>query len=82
MEFENYVGAKIIKAKLSTLDKFKIEKYGQDATINEGDADIQCYIVIYPPIGADKKPYISMSPKEVFETVYRRIENSEISLIV
>ena len=82
MDFLNYIGAKIIKAKLSNLAEFKTEKYGKDAIIKEGDSNTECYIVIYPPIGKDDKPYISMSPKDVFEKAYRRIEDSEISLIV
>jgi hypothetical protein len=79
---KSYVGAKIIKAELSNLAEYKKVKYGENAQINEGDKDIQCYIVEYPPIGKDDKPYVSMSPKEVFEKAYRLIDDSEISLIV
>ena len=80
---ESYIGCKIIKAELTTLDQFKIKKYGDKAAINEGDDKIECYIVIYPPIGKnEEKPYISMSPREVFEKAYRLIENAEKSLII
>lgn len=78
---DKYIGAKIIKAKLSNLAEYKKEKYGDLAIINEGDNDVECYIVVYPPIGNEEKPYISMSPKNVFEKAYRKIENAEISLM-
>ncbi len=81
---ESYIGCKIIKAELSNLAEYKKKKYGELAVINEGDDKIECYIVVYPPIGNDPKdlkPYISMSPKDVFEKCYRKIENAEISLI-
>ena len=79
----NYIGSKIIKAELTTLDEYKKKKYGENAKIEDGDSDIECYIVIYPPIGKlEEKPYISMSPKEVFEKCYREVEDSEISLML
>lgn len=80
---ENYIGCKIIKAELTTLDKYKEKKYGKNAKIEENDKNIECYIVVYPPIGGkEEKPYISMSPKDVFEKAYRRIEPCEISLML
>lgn len=79
---KNYIGTKIIKAKLMTLSEYKKEKYGLDATINESDNTIQGYMVLYPPIGGeDIEPYKSWSPKQVFEKAYREIDNTEISLI-
>ena len=79
---KNYIGAKIIKAKLTTLDQFKIKKYGKEAVIREGDDKIECYLVVYAPIGKDDTNcYISMSPKNVFEKCYREIEDKEIELI-
>jgi hypothetical protein len=78
---ENYIGCKIIKAELSNFAEYKKKKYGELAVIDEGDHEVECYIVIYPPIGNEENPYISMSPKDVFEKCYRLIENAEISLI-
>ena len=49
--------------------------------INEGDNLIEGYIVVYPPIGDEDKPYVSWSPKSVFEKAYRKIDKSEIDLI-
>lgn len=78
----NFIGCKIIRAKLSTLEDYKKEKYKESALINEGDSSIYGYIVEYPPIGNDEKIYISWSPKEVFEKCYRLIEEAEINLLV
>lgn len=79
---KNYIGTKIIKAKLTTLDKFKIVKYGENAQINDGDDKIECYLVFYPAIGnSDSHPYMSMSPKDVFETCYRELQKEEVELI-
>jgi hypothetical protein len=80
---KNYVGCKIIKAGLSNLEKYKKIKYGENAVIGEDDKNIECYIVVYPPIGNnEEKPYISMSPKDVFEKAYRIVEDCEISLMI
>lgn len=82
-EYNNYVGTKIIKAKLATLEEYKKEKYGAEAKINEGDSSIYGYIVMYPQIGnEDELPYISWSPKYIFEKCYRQIENVEIELLL
>lgn len=46
------------------------------------DKDIYGYIVVYPPIGTNEDvPYISWSPKEVFEKCYRIVEDCEIKLL-
>ncbi len=83
MIYDNYIGAKIIKARLSNLEEYKKEKWGTEAKINEVDSSIYGYIVIYPQIGnEDELPYMSWSPKQVFETCYRKIENIEIELIL
>lgn len=80
-DYKNYVGAKIIKAKLTDLKEYKIEKYKDAAQINQDDETIFGYMVIYPPLGKSQvKPYISWSPKDVFEKAYREIEACEISL--
>ncbi|RPJ79841.1 MAG: hypothetical protein EHM20_00180 [Alphaproteobacteria bacterium] len=78
---KNYIGSKIIQAELSTLDCYKRMKYGPLAVVNLDDTSIEGYIVNYPPIGGDFKPYISWSPKDVFEKCYREIEDAEKSLI-
>jgi hypothetical protein len=79
----NYIGAKIIKAELSNLKDYKIKKYGKDAKINDGDEQTECYIVVYPPIGnGEDKPYLSMSPKDVFENAYREVHENEIGLLI
>lgn len=80
--YNNYVGTKIIKAKLANLEEYKKEKYGAEAKINEVDSSIYGYIVMYPQIGnEDELPYISWSPKEVFEKCYRIVEDCEIKLL-
>jgi len=83
---ENYVGSKIIKAEKVTFRKYLEIKYGTDVDMSKSrhyDLDDIVYIVVYPPIGGkDEKPYISMSPVEVFEKAYRKIEDSEISLML
>lgn len=77
-----FIGAKIIGAKFANLEDYKKEKWGEEAKINEGDSSIYGYIVIYPPIEDGEEPYKSWSPKKVFETCYRRIEMSEINLLL
>jgi hypothetical protein len=86
IEWENYVGAKIIRARKVTLMEYKKLKYGEQAKINNGDECILCYVVLCPAIGDDEqkqedKAYIFMSPVEDFEKIYRKIDNSEIDLI-
>lgn len=77
---KNYVGCKIIKAELMKLSEYKKIK-GQ--VVNEYDKNIEVYMVVYPPIGdGEEKPYISMSPKDVFEKAYREVEQCEISLML
>lgn len=81
---DNYIGSKIIGAKLSNLAEYKKEKYGSDAVLKDGDENVPGYIVYYPPIGDEDNnfdPYISWSPKVVFEKCYRKVENAEIALI-
>jgi hypothetical protein len=79
----SYIGAKIINAELSNLNEYRIKKYGKDkAVLSEEGNNIKGYIVVYPPIGSDNEPYISWSPKEVFEKAYRLIDNSEKSLML
>jgi hypothetical protein len=78
---KNYIGAKIIQAKLTTLYAYKCQKYGDEAMCKDGDAFIEGYIVVYPPIGNEDKPYLSWSPKEVFEKAYREIDKAEMDLI-
>jgi len=80
---DSYIGAKIINAELSTLNEYRMKKYGKDnAVLSEEGNNIKGYIVVYPPIGADNEPYISWSPKEVFEKAYRLIEDSEKGLML
>jgi hypothetical protein len=76
-EMKNFIGAKVIKAKLSTMSEFKKRKYGDNADIKAEDLYEEVYIVVYPPEKPEGKPYLSMSPKEVFERCYRLIEESE-----
>jgi len=81
---KNYVGSKIIKAEKVTFRKYLEIKYGPDFEYvgnHHYGLDDLVYVVIYPPIGKDEKPYISLSPVDVFEKAYREIEDSEISLI-
>lgn len=78
---KNYVGCKIIKAEKVKFSKYLECKFGTDYTYTGSmPLDKEVYMVIYPPIGEDEKPYISMSPIEVFKKCYREIEDSEISL--
>ena len=79
---KSYIGAKIIKAEKVKFKEYLKKKHG-DSFVYVGDQDLEkeVYLVIYPPIGKDKKPYISMSPVEVFEIAYREVDPSEIDLI-
>jgi len=79
---KKYVGTKIIGAKLSNLEEYKKEKYGETVILTEHDRKIIGYIVYYPGIGVNKDIYISWSPKEVFELCYREILPEEIDLII
>lgn len=80
---ENYIGCKIIKAKKVKFSEYLKKKHGEDFkyTGNQ-DLNSEVYLVIYPPLGKDDKPYISMSPVDVFETAYRKIDPSEESLLL
>lgn len=82
---KNYIGSKIIKADKVTFRKYLEIKYGPDVDMSKSrhyDLDDLVYVVVYPPIGKEEKPYISMSPVEVFEKAYREIEDSEITLML
>jgi len=82
---KNYVGSKIIKAEKVTFRKYLEIKHGPDVDMSKSrhyDLDDFVYVVVYPPIGKDEKPYISMSPVEVFEKAYREIEAEEYRLIL
>lgn len=81
---KSYIGCKIINAIESTYWDYFKEKYGIErfeTFLKDHPENREGYKVIYPPIGDENKPYISWSPKEVFEKAYRIIENSEIELI-
>lgn len=81
---KSYIGCKIISAKESTYHDYFKEKYGIEKFeiyIKDHPKNRDGYLVVYPPIGEDDKPYISWSPKEVFKRAYRVIEDCEISLI-
>ena len=81
-EYNNYVGTKIIKAKFASMEEYKKLKYGEASIGSITDKDIYGYIVIYPPIGTNEDvPYISWSPKEVFEKCYRIVEDCEVKLL-
>lgn len=77
---QNYIGCKIVKAEKVTFREYAKVKYGENEYKGNMQPDKEVYMIIYPPIGAEEKPYISMSPVEVFEKAYRKIEDSEISL--
>lgn len=71
--FGKYIGCKLIKAK--PMSKFEwLELNGTDTT-NLDQPNLEGYLVIYPD------GYQSWSPKEVFETAYRLVTDSEIDLI-
>ena len=79
----SYIGAKIINAKLMTYGEYRKAKSGDDSIIEDGvPVNLPGYMVIYPPVGNQEKPYISWSPKHVFENAYRLVLDSEKSLIV
>jgi hypothetical protein len=81
---KNYIGSKIIKAEKVTFNEYLKIKYGPDVDMSKSrhyDLDDLVYVVVYPPIGKDEKPYVSMSPVEVFEKAYREIEAEEYRLI-
>lgn len=79
---ENYVGCKLIKAEKVKFSKYLEIKYGKDYKYT-GNQDLNkdVYVIVYPPIGDDEKPYISMSPPKVFEKAYRKVEPAELSLM-
>jgi hypothetical protein len=81
---KKYIGVKIVGAKEATLNEYRmyrINKYGEKATIDEeGDKKLG-YIVYYPGIGEDKELYVSWSPKDVFEKRYTEIDEEEVKLI-
>lgn len=82
---KNYIGSKIIKAEKVTFRKYLEIKHGPDVDLfvkHHYALDDLVYVVIYPPIGKDEKPYISMSPVEVFEKAYREIEAEEYRLLL
>lgn len=77
---KNYIGCKIIKAKSSTYGEYKNEKYGDAPFESKIPDDVPGYLVIYPGIG-DSKEHVSWSPKTVFETAYREINENELQFI-
>lgn len=80
---DSYIGSKIIKAEKTTMFNYLKKKYGEGYEIPiTVDAKKEVYMVIYPPIGDESKPYISMSPIEVFEKAYRKLEDCEISMLI
>jgi len=71
---KNYIGAKIIKAEPMIDREFQNKfKNTDDPTAWEG---LEGYHVQYPDF------YDSWSPKDVFETAYRLITDSELDLIM
>jgi len=70
---KTYIGTKIIKAEPMTYGDFckdqQMEKESYNKVEDEG------YKVVYPD------GYGSWSPKEVFENVYREVNDNEIKLI-
>jgi hypothetical protein len=80
----SYIGCKIINAVKSSYWNYFKEKYGAekfDIFIKDHPDDREGYKIVYPPIGDEDKPYVSWSPKEVFEKAYRIIEDCEKELI-
>ena len=85
----SYIGSKIINARLMTYGEYVKTKYKNSGMAKSSELtgkislDEPGYLVIYPPVGKqEEKPYISWSPKEVFENAYRLVLDSEKSLIV
>lgn len=72
-----YIGAKIIKAEPMTKELF--ENKFQDGPTNKEDSKLEGYHVEYS--NPDGSRYHLWSPKNVFETAYRLIENHEAKLI-
>lgn len=80
MEFKNYVGAKIIKARYGTLAEYKYEKYQDKYEVKETDCVTFGYIVYYPNF-SNNDLYCSWSPKDIFEKCYREISSQEINIL-
>ena len=78
---ETYIGCKIISAKPATYGEFRKEKYGESTMELTLPLDAPGYIVVYPAIGLSKE-HVSWSPKEVFETAYRKVAEAEKSLLL
>lgn len=69
---KTYIGSKIIQAEVMDECSFLREVKGQDVENCETTAG---YKIVYPD------GYVSWSPKNVFDNVYREITNSEKELI-
>lgn len=79
----NYIGCKIIKAEKVTFGEYIKAKHGKDFEYKGNmPLDKEVYMIIYPPIGEEEKPYISMSPVEVFEKAYRKIDKAEYNIML
>lgn len=77
---KSYVGCKIIKAIPKTYGQYKIDKYGDTSFSSNISDDEEGYMVVYPPIKEGKK-HFSWTPKKIFDTCYREIDENELSLI-
>ena len=71
---KSYIGRKIIQAEAMDEWIFLRDFKGQDSTSDDAAKSRQGYKVIYPD------GYISWSPKDVFETAYREVTDSEREL--
>ena len=68
---KSYIGSKIIQAEI--MDEFSF--LSKEKAMGKEGKNRPGYKVVYPD------GYVSWSPKEVFETAYREITNSEKELI-
>ena len=79
---KSYIGCKIVNAELSNMAEYKKQKWGDNAKIEPEDENIEVYIILYPPLGDETEPYLSCSPKKIFEKRYSLIEDCEKSMII
>lgn len=76
IKMKNYIGAKIIKAEpMDQITFINADGKGPDTTVRETQEPRDGYRVEYPD------GYVSWSPKNVFETAYREITDSEFDFM-
>ena len=74
--WDNYIGAKIIRA--TPMDEVEFLRVVKGKEVDHETRPGYC--VTYPAIG-DEQPYQSWSPKDVFENAYRGLTEGETRMV-